>query len=147
MSPSKMEVSEMGPDRPFRTDRVHVYARDPPKGVKAMSAVVIVPSLLPMIVVAAMRRAERRIYRQLDEARAFAPESAIPLTVGRSIDRRRLECLVGAGAVRLNAGGLHYLDTDGWTRFQRQRRRRRLRAMSVALALIGVGIGVFLLTR
>lgn len=40
-----------------------------------MSAAALVPCLIPMFVVIAMRRAEERIHRQLAEARAFTAES------------------------------------------------------------------------
>ena len=107
-----------------------------------MSAAAVIPCLIPLCVVVAMRRAEARIYRQLADARAFTAESSIQLSLSRSIDRRRLQGLIHGGAVRLTANSLHFLDPDGWGNYQRNRRRRALLALSVAVALVGVGSAV-----
>ena len=107
-----------------------------------MSAATLVPSLMPLLMVVAMRRAEARILRQLAEARALTPESAIVLTVRRSFDRRRLQGLVEGGAVHTAADNRHFLDEDGWQRFQLRRRRRGLLALSVVLTLVGTGLVV-----
>lgn len=107
-----------------------------------MSAVTLLPSLLPLLVVASMRRAEARIHRQLVDARAFTAESAIELSIKRSFERRRLEGLIHGGAVRLTANSRHFLDSDGWVNYQRARRRRAMLAASVALALVGVAFAV-----
>jgi hypothetical protein len=103
-----------------------------------MSAAAVIPSLIPLFVVVAMRRAEARIYRQLADARALDAESAIQLSLSRSIDRRRLLGLIHGGAVRLTANSRHFLDTDGWGHYQRNRRRRVVLALSVVVALVGV---------
>ena len=79
-----------------------------------MSAAAVIPSLIPLFVVIAMRRAEARIYRQLADARALTAESAIQLSLSRSMDRRRLRGLIHGGAVRLAANSRHFLDSDGW---------------------------------
>ncbi len=112
-----------------------------------MSVAAVIPSLIPLFVVAAMRRAEARIYRQLADAGAFTAESAIQLSLSRSFERRRLQGLIGGGAVRVTANGRHFLDTDGWTKYRSDRRRRALLAMSIIAALFGVGIAVFLVMR
>ena len=112
-----------------------------------MSAAPALISLLPLIVVAAMRRAEARIHRQLTDAGAVTAESAIPLPLTRRIQRRRLEDLIRNGAVRLTANGRHFLDADGWTAYRQKRHRRALIAMSVAVALIGIGLAVLLSLR
>ncbi len=112
-----------------------------------MSAAAVIPSLIPLLVVVAMRRAEARIHRQLADARAFTAESSIPLTLNRSMDRRRLQSLIHGGAVRLTANSLHFLDTDGWGNYQRNRRRRAWLALSVVVALIGVGFAVTYVMR
>jgi hypothetical protein len=112
-----------------------------------MSAAAIIPSLLPMFMVIAMRRAEARIHRQLADAGAFTAESAIQLSLNRSLDRRRLQGLIGGGAVRVTANSRHFLDTEGWRNYQGNRRRRVLLAMSIIAALFGVGLAVFLVTR
>lgn len=112
-----------------------------------MSGAAVIPSLIPLFVVIAMRRAEARIHRQLSEARAFTAESAVDLSLSRSMDRRRLQGLIGGGAVRLTANGRHFLDADGWSQYQVQRRHRVFIAVSIIVALIGVGLGVFFSTR
>lgn len=112
-----------------------------------MSTVAILPSLVPMIMVVAMRRAEARIHRQLAGAGALTAESAIQLSLERSIDRRRLQGLIGGGAVRTTADSRHFLDTDGWAKYQDKRRRRVLLAVSIIAALIGVGVAVLLVLR
>lgn len=110
-----------------------------------MSAAAMIPCLIPLAVVIAMRRAEARIHGQLDDARALTPESAIQLSLRRSMDGRRLEGLVHGGAVRVTADGRHYLDLDGWSNYQQRRRARVLLAISILIALIGIGIGVAVL--
>lgn len=107
-----------------------------------MSAVATITSLIPLFVVAAMRRAEARIHRQLTDARAFDAESSIQLSLKRSMDRRRLEGLIHGGAVRLTSNSLYFLDAEGWENYQRNRRRRVLFALSVVLSLVAVGLTV-----
>lgn len=112
-----------------------------------MSAVTVIPSLVPVMVAVAMRRAEARIHRQLTEAGAFSAESAVLLSPSRSLDRRRLEGLIRGGAVHRTANGRHFLDTEGWSAHRHRRQRRVGFALSVAVALIGVGLALFWLTR
>jgi hypothetical protein len=112
-----------------------------------MSAAAFIPSLIPLIVVVAMRRAEERIHRQLADARAFTAETAIPLSTGRAIERRRLQGLIRGGAVRQTANGSHFIDADGWSKYRGNRRRRALIALSVVLALVGIGFVVLLSMR
>lgn len=112
-----------------------------------MSGAAAITSFLPMLMVAAMRRAEARICRQLTEAGAVTAETAILLTPGRSIDRRRLAGLIQGGAVRMTADSRHFLDADGWSRYQGERRRRALLALTVVVALIGVTVAVVLLWK
>ncbi len=112
-----------------------------------MSAAATIPSLLPLIVVLAMRRAEARIHRQLADAGAVSAQAAVALSPGRSIDRRRLEALIRGGAVRVTANSRHFLDADGWNTYRQNRRRRVLYALSVVLALLGVAAAVALLMR
>lgn len=107
-----------------------------------MSAPATVASMIPLVVVLAMRRAEARIHRQLADAGAVAAESAIQVSLGRPFDEARLQSLVRAGAVRPAGDGRHFLDADGWSNHQRGRRRRALVALAAALALVGVGVGV-----
>lgn len=104
-----------------------------------MSAVAtIFPSVLPILMVVAMRRAEARIHRQFEDAGAFAAESAIRVSFRRSLDKRRLEGLVRGGAVRVAAEGCHFLDREGWSDFQSNRRRRVVLAIAIVLAAIGI---------
>ncbi len=107
-----------------------------------MSASSAIPSLIPLFIVIAMRRAEASIHRQLSSAGAFSAESAIQLSPRRSFEKRRLQGLIRGGAVRLTANGRHFLDAEGWSTYQRNRRRRGLLAASVAVALIGVAVAV-----
>lgn len=112
-----------------------------------MSAAAIIPSLLPLLMAIAMKRAEERIHRQLTDAGAVSAESAVRLSLRRSMDHRRLRGLIGGGAVRLGQNGLHYLDVEGWNRYQSNRRRRVLTAASIVLALVGIALGLLWLTR
>ena len=108
-----------------------------------MSAAATIPSLIPLLMVLLMRRAEARIYRQLADAGAFAAESAFQLPLGRSLERSRLQGLIRGGAVRLTADSRHFIDADGWSDYQRNRRHRAMLAVSVIAALIGIGVAVF----
>ena len=112
-----------------------------------MSAAAMIPSLLPLFIAVAMRRAEARIHRQLADAGAFTAETAIQLSPSRSFERKRLEGLIHGGAVRLTANSRHFLDADGWISYQQNRRRRVLFAMSVVVALIGVAVAVIYVMR
>lgn len=112
-----------------------------------MSAGAVLPSLIPVIVVAAMRRAEGRIHRQLSEAGATTTESAITLSLRRSLDRRRLQALIHSGAVHATADGRHFLDAEGWTRHRNARLQRVALAVTVIVALLGVVAFVILATR
>jgi hypothetical protein len=112
-----------------------------------MSAAATISSLVPLIMVVAMRRAEARICRQLADAGAFTTESAIQLSPSRSIERRRLQGLIRGGAVRLTANSGHFLDADGWSSYQRRRRHRVLFVMSVVVALVGIGFAVLFVMR
>ena len=112
-----------------------------------MSAAAVIPSLIPLLVVVAMRRAEARIHRQLADAGAVTAESAIQLSPGRSFERTRLQGLIRGGAVRLTANSRYFLDAEGWNSYQRNRQRRVLFALSVIVALIGVAVAVLLITR
>lgn len=112
-----------------------------------MSAAAVIPSLLPLFMVAMMRRAEARIHRQLSNAGAFTAESAIQFSTNPSMERRRLEGLIRGGAVHVTANGRHFLDVDGWNTYHRNRSRRALLVLSAVIALIGVAVGVTLLLR
>lgn len=112
-----------------------------------MSAAGAIPSLIPLMVVIAMRRAEARIHSRLADAQAFTAESAIPLTLSRSMERRRLQGLIHGGAVRLTADGRHFIDADGWGNYQRNRRRRALLALAVLVALVGIVFAVIFVMR
>jgi hypothetical protein len=107
----------------------------------------VIPSLLPLFVVMLMRRSEARIHRQLADAGGFTAESAISLSLGGSLDQRRLESLIRGGAVRVTADRLHYLDADGWAKYRATRRRRALLALSIVTTLLAVGFAVFLVMR
>lgn len=112
-----------------------------------MSAATIIPSLIPLIVVVAMRRAEERVLRQLTDAHALTAETAIPLSPSRSIERRRLQGLIHGGAIRLTADGRHFLDADGLNIYRGNRRRSALIALSVVLSLVGIGLAVLFSLR
>lgn len=112
-----------------------------------MGAAATIPTFLPLIVVAAMRRAEQRIHRRFADASAFTAGSAIPFAPSRAFERRRFEHLLRSGAVQRTADGRYYLDSAGWDRHVEQRRRRVLLAASVAIALIGIAVAILLATR
>jgi len=107
-----------------------------------MGAAAIIPSLIPMFVVIAMRRAELRIHRQLAEARAFTAETAVPCSPSRGFEKRRLQGLIHGGAVRQTADHRCFIDADGWSEYYRRRRRRVLLALSVVVVLVGVVLAV-----
>ena len=78
-----------------------------------------------------MRRAENRIYRQLSDANAYTPDSAIALSPNRFTEQKRLRSLIRGGAVRLNAKSQYFLDTDCWSTYRSNRRRRALFDMTI----------------
>lgn len=108
-----------------------------------MSVVAVIPSIVPLFVVAAMRRAEARIHRQLVDGNALTPDSAIQLSLKRSLDRRRLQGLIDGGAVRVSSDSRYFLDSNGWAIYQSNRRRRVTLAVSVLVVIIGVAIAIF----
>ena len=112
-----------------------------------MHAGAVIPTLLPLFIAIVIKRTEARIYRQLADAQAFTAESAVQLLPNRSIEKRRLQHLIRGGAVRLAANGHHFLDADGWNRYQSNRRRRGLLAMSVVLAVVGITFAVLRIVR
>lgn len=107
-----------------------------------MSAAAAIPSLFPLFVVIAKRRAEWRIHRQLADARATTEGSAIALTLRRSLDKRRLQGLVQGGAVRRTPDERYYLDAEGWNTHLENRQRRTLTALAVVVALGGIAFAV-----
>ena len=107
----------------------------------------VIPTLLPLFIAVAIRRAEQRIYRQLADARAFAAESAVPLSPSWPLERRRLQSLIRGGAVRLTANNHHFLDADGWNQYLSNRRRRVLFALSMVVALVGIAGIVWIVLR
>lgn len=112
-----------------------------------MAAHTVIPSLIPIFVAVAMRRAEERIRKQLVDAGALTPETAIALTPTRSMDSRRLKGLMDGGAVRRTTSGLHYLDEGGWNAYLANRQQRAMVAVGVVLALIAVSAVVFYLVK
>jgi len=112
-----------------------------------MGAAALIPSLLPLFMVMAIRRAERRIHRQLSDAGAFTVESAVPLSPSGSREKGRLQDLVRGGAVRLASSDRYFLDADGWNSYQSRRRRRALIALSVVVVLVSVGFAVLFAMR
>ncbi len=111
------------------------------------AAATLIPSFIPLLMVAAMRRAEQRICRQLTEAGALTAESAIQVSLARSIDRRRLEGLVSGGAIHPAAGGRHFLDPEGLRKFHDDRQRRVILAGAIVVSLIGIGVVTVLALR
>ena len=63
-----------------------------------------------MSVIAAGAIAERRLIDRLLRARAFTPDSSVPLTDLRWLESRRLQRLLGKGVIREHAPGRYYLD-------------------------------------
>ncbi len=112
-----------------------------------MGAGALIASFVPILVAVSMRRAEERIHRQLVDAKALTPESAVPLSLERSFDHRRLEALLRSGAVRATENGRHYFDPDGWERHREARRRRVLVVLPIVLAVVGVLITVLLILK
>ena len=109
--------------------------------------VVMAPTFLPLFIALAIRRAERRIRRDLLDAGAISASTAASLSYERSLLRKRLRRLVDAGAVREVEPGRYYLDEDEWTRYRHDRRRRGLIAVSVVVALGGLAFAVATIWR
>jgi hypothetical protein len=112
-----------------------------------MSAAAVIPSLLPLFVAIALRRAEESIHRQLEGARAVSAETAVLFVPQRAFQARRLKALLADGAVRVTADGKHYLDAAGWEQHRNRRSQRIALGVCVALALVGVGLAVALALR
>lgn len=112
-----------------------------------MSAGAVLPSLIPVLVVAAIRRAEERIHRKLTEAGAVTAKSAVALSLDRSFDRRRLQALMRSGAVHATADGRHFLDAEGWTKHRNARLQRVALAVTVIVALLGIVVFVMMAMR
>jgi hypothetical protein len=102
----------------------------------------MIPTLFPLFIAMAIKRTDRRIRQDLTDAGATSADKAAPLTYRRSLQRRRLERLIGVGAVQVVADGRYYLDAVGWTRYRSDRRRRALIAVSVVFALGGMAFAV-----
>jgi hypothetical protein len=85
-------------------------------------------------VIAAVAASERRIARQLREAGAVSPETAIALDAGGHLDRRRLASLLDAGAVREAEPGHYWIDEEAWA--ARGDKRRSLMLIAAIVALI-----------
>jgi len=97
-------------------------------------------TVLPIVVVAKIRREERRLVEWFRARGALDAERAVTLTGTDRIAgwvHRRLQ---NAGAIRA-AGARYYFDESSYAAF---RARRRQRAMIVlACLLVGIAIGVF----
>ncbi len=58
-------------------------------GGRHESVAAMISAMLPVLIVAMMRRAENGIYRQLSDANAYTPDSAIALSSNRFIEVSR----------------------------------------------------------
>ena len=88
------------------------------------------------LVVFAFLAAEKRILRSLRRAHATTPETAIPLTVTSLFARIRFKRLCRAGAILASAPDRHYLDPEGFRRYNGRRRRRALTVIAVLLTAV-----------
>ncbi len=96
------------------------------------------------IVMAAARRAERRIVERLRETSATSNATAQPLFDLRWIEERRLRRLIAAGAIREAARGAYYLDETALDSYLHRRRKRVLVILGGVFFAV---LGLFGLTR
>ncbi len=82
------------------------------------------------IIMAAARRAERRIVTHLREANATSYVKAQSLSNLRFVEEKRLKRLLLAGAVQEAAPGTYYLDETALSEYSGKRRKRVLILLS-----------------
>ena len=107
-----------------------------------MLSILRVLSFVPLVLVAKLRREERRLVDWFRARGALDDERAVTLNAEGAIAtfiQRRLE---GAGAIRAGRGG-YYFDETSYAAF---RARRRRRAFVIATILV-IAIGIGFLTR
>lgn len=109
-----------------------------------MNPFVGVISPLVVMLAAVMKRAERRVLRQLRDSEAHSPESAQPLEPMAGLGQLRLSRLIDGGAVIATPDGRYYLDEDGWEHYRSERRRR---AFAAVAAVLMAGVVVYLFTK
>ena len=93
-------------------------------------------SLIPMLFAALILRTDRRLVRQLREAKAISINSAIPLDAPNFLGSWRLSRLRSAGAVCQVQPERYYLEEAGFDAFRKQRRLRVLMVACIILPLL-----------
>ncbi len=93
-------------------------------------------SVSPMLFAALILRTDRRIVRQLRQAKANSIESAILLQTPPILGSWRLRRLAGAGAISLVPPESYYLKEQGYADFRKRRRRRALLVICIMIPLI-----------
>jgi hypothetical protein len=94
-------------------------------------------SVIPMLFAALILRTDRRIVRQLREAKAISIESAILLQPPPILGSWRLRRLAGAGAICLvQPESYYYLEEQGYAAYRKRRRRRAVLVFCILIPLI-----------
>jgi len=89
-----------------------------------------------MLLAALLLRTDRRIIRQLREAKANSISSAIHLDEPHFLGSWRLNRLSSVGAIRHVPPERYYLDETGYTAFRNRRRRRVMLVGCVLVPLL-----------
>lgn len=93
-------------------------------------------SVIPMLFAVLILRTDRRIVRQLRQAKAISIESAILLQTPPILGSWRLRRLAGAGAICLVQPESYYLEEQGYSDFRKRRRRRAVLVICILIPLI-----------
>jgi len=96
-------------------------------------------------VAAAAAAARRRVIETFRIAGATRPEDAVtPPAFDRRMERRILERLVRAGAIRETGDGRSWLDEAALAAYRRKRRTRALALAGAMLGVAAIALGVSL---
>ena len=91
-----------------------------------------------MLFAALILGTDRRIVRQLRQAKAFSNGSAIPLHTPPILGGWRLRRLAGAGAICQVRPARYYLEEDGYATYRERKRRRGVLIICILIPSIFV---------